>query len=117
MASGTRGTNTMTEQLRALLGQIADMKAAPDADIAYLTNLETTVLRYLRAPFEKQRLEAQLGGPGGGLGQAQAGATAPTPAGPAAQLLFGAQPAQPRPTGANMPAADELRRLMEQPAL
>lgn len=139
MASGTRQTNTMTEQLRQMLGTIADMKAAPDADIAYLTNLETQVLQYLRAPYEQQRMQAQLGGP-----QAAGSPTGATPLdqSPAAQLLGlaaggGAGPpgnaaqllmAMGAPVGRQqrvagvmqghtMPNSDELRRLMEQPAL
>ena len=112
----------MTEQLRAMLGQIADMKAAPDADIAYLTGLETQVLQYLRAPYEQQRLQAQLGGPqnAGPPGGAPMGAT-PLQQSPAAQLL-GLAPAGPPGVpgvmrGHSMPNGDELRRLMEQPAL
>ena len=119
----TRGANTMSEQLRGMLGQIAEMKAAPDADIAYLTNLETQVLQFLRMPFEKQRLEAQLGGPAAGAAVPGAGATPAQPPapGPAEQLLFGTPPPRQRVPGVmngpNMPAPDELRRLMEQPAL
>lgn len=118
MAS-TRGANTMAEELRGVLSQVAQMKAAPDADIAYLTNLETQILRYLRAPFEKQRMEAQLGGPQAAGAQAAAGAS-PGP-GPAEMLLFGAQPQQRVPgvmQAPNMTAgADELRRLLSQSAL
>jgi hypothetical protein len=142
MASGTRSANTMNEQLRNLLGQIADMKAAPDADIAYLTSLETQVLQYLRQPFEQQRMQAQLQGPqgaggqgappGGGMDQsATAQLLGMTPGGaPAggqgdlAQLLMamGAPVGRQQRVagvmrGHTMPNGDELRRLMEQPAL
>jgi len=114
----------MTEQLRSMLGTIADMKAAPDADIAYLTSLETQVLRYLRAPFEAQRLQAQLGGPQQQQTAGPGGGATPLP-GPAAQLLL----PMPAPPGGQMGvpgvrrapsmvgAVDEMRRLMEQPAL
>lgn len=141
MAAGTRQANTMNEQLRNLLGQIADMKAAPDADIAYLTSLETQVLQYLRAPFEQQRMQAQLGGPQAAT-TGQPGAT-PLQGSPSAQLLGLTPDAGPAGGGGDltqllmamgapasrqqrvsgvmrghtMPNGDELRRLMEQPAL
>jgi hypothetical protein len=138
----------MTEQLRSVLGNIADMKTAPDADIAYLTDLETQILRYLRAPFEAQRMQAQLGGPqqagpaaqaggppgmpggaapvppGGGVPGGAAPVGGGQPPGAAAQLLLAMGAPVGRQArirgvmqGHTMPNADELRRLMEQPAL
>lgn len=112
----SRSTNTQSEALRGLLGNIADMKVMPDADISYLTNLETMILGYLRAPFEAQQ---------------QANQTSPTvPPGVAAQAggiaaLGGAAPVMgggmagpaPRVPGilnhAPMPPVDELRRLLK----
>ncbi len=126
---GTRSQNTMVEGLRGFLSQIAELKAAPDADIAYLTNIETQVLKYLRAPFEKQQAEQQLGagqqapgptesllfpqaggggggGPGGGLAGLLAGM-----GGGGGQRVPGVMQAP------QMPNGDELRRLMAQPSL
>lgn len=48
MASGTRQTNTASEGLRKLLGDIADMKLADDADLPFLIQLETMVLQHLK---------------------------------------------------------------------
>lgn len=48
MATGTRQTNTAVEGLRKLLGDIADMKLADDADLPFLINLETMILQHLK---------------------------------------------------------------------
>lgn len=131
---GTRSQNTMVEGLRGFLSQIAELKAAPDADIAYLTNIETQVLKYLRAPFEKQQAEQQLGGQGGQqppgpaesllFPQAQGGGAGAGGGAGLAGLLAGigggggqGQPVHGVMQAPQMPNGDELRRLMAQPSL
>lgn len=116
----------MNEGLRAFLSQIAELKSAPDADIAYLTNLETQVLKYLRAPFEKQQAEQQLGGQGGQappgpteqllLGNAAGGGGAGL-AGLLASLGTGGGRVPGVMRAPSMPNGDEMRRLMAQPSL
>lgn len=53
MAGGTRQTNTMEEQLRKFLGQLADLKLAEDADFDFITQLETAVIGKLREPIDR----------------------------------------------------------------
>lgn len=84
-----------------MLGHIADLKTMPDADIPYLTNLETMVLGYLRAPFEAQQQSSQMSAPPGGAPMG-----APPGGPPMANLVPGVH------NGASMPPADELRRLL-----
>lgn len=135
--AGNRSTNTQAEALQGLLGQIADMKVMPDADMPYLTNLETMVLGYLRAPFEAQQASQQVSAAGAqGMGASPLGQPGPpgmgAPAGLPPQLaaalgggggMGGPPMAPPAPAlgrvpgvmqGAQMPPVDELRRLMTQ---
>lgn len=100
MAAG-KSSNTQSEALRGLLGQIADMKAMPDADINFLTNFETMLLGYLRAPFEQQQqqVSAMPGGPGGMSPSMQ-------PMGAPAARVPGIMNSN------GQPPVDELRRLL-----
>jgi len=106
MAGGTRQNNTMSEGLHQLLSSLAQLKAAPDADLAYLSSIEATVLQKLREPLQQAaQALAQAGGvvPPGMAGQI----------GAAAQGGVGQAAAQ-RAPGPNRvsPNPDELRRLV-----
>lgn len=91
----TRSTNTMVEALQRLHADIAQMKTLPDADLAFVTELETMVVQFLRGPIEQMQAAGQLppGGPPPGM-------VPPTQTGG----LYG-QPAMPNP--------DELRRIIQ----
>lgn len=101
----TRATNTMTEGLQSLLGDVSSMKALPDADLAYLTELETFILKKLREPVDA--MAGQLGNPPPGL----PGMGVP---GPAPSLPPGVPGGPPGgiPVGAGSPNPDELRRVL-----
>lgn len=105
MASGTRGTNTQAEALKKMLSGITEMKTMPDADLPFLTNVETVILGYLRAPFEaqQQQVSAQPGmGAPAGVGPAMGG----PPPGMAGGRVPGILNHAPQPP------VDELRRLL-----
>ena len=48
-----RSQNTMAESLQKMLGDVADMKVLPDADLQFLIELETVILQKLRAPIDQ----------------------------------------------------------------
>lgn len=105
-----RASNTMAEGLQALVGTIASMKALPDADMEFLTNLETMVLNKLKEPVRQMAGQMDQVGPGG------------PPMGPPPGM--GGPPMMPPPMGAPggpptgvrmgspMGNPDELRRLL-----
>jgi hypothetical protein len=107
MAAGTRQNNTMSEGLHQLLSSIAQLKAAPDADLEFLSGVEASILQKLRQPMEQAaQAMAQAGGV---LPPAMAGQL-----GGAAQggMRGPAQGPQGPPPSAAMPNPDELRRLV-----
>lgn len=91
----TRSTNTMAEALQRLHADVAQMKVLPDADLAFVTELETMIVGYLRGPIDQMQAAGQLppGGP-------------PPPQIPPTQTggLMGQSP---------MPNPDELRRIIQ----
>lgn len=108
---GTRGTNTQTEVLQGILGEIAQAKLAPDADIEWLLGIETQILQKLREPIDQAMQNSGLNGmPPPGQSAA--------PADPMAGMIPGAGPSQPAPgvpgirTSPSAPNPDELRRLL-----
>jgi hypothetical protein len=87
----------MAEALQRLHGDIAQMKTLPDADFAFITELETLVVSKLRDPATKMQAEGML-----------------PPGGPQPPMF----PGQGQPVGGGVmqgvgtPPVDELRRLM-----
>ena len=115
----TRTANTQAEGLENLIQSIAMMKTMPDADIAFLTSLETQVLQYLRQPTQNlqnpqlppnQNPTASPGMPPG-----QTPMSGP-PAGPPPGISLPASPLASRlgPMGGGNagPNPDEMRRMM-----
>lgn len=128
--AGTRSQNTMQEGLTAMLGQLAQMMALPDADLDTLSTLQAQLVQTLRKPQEEAMMKyAQAGGVVPGMGGPDAAGAMPTPGGqppsqmptPSLDALMGgggggsAQPSY-RPWGVRnggaMPPVDELRRLV-----
>lgn len=70
--AGTRGMNTMSEGLQKLMQDITALKATPDADVAFLIGLETTILGKLREGFDSAA--GQLPPPPGNAMEMGAGA-------------------------------------------
>lgn len=72
----TRSTNTMAEGLQSIMQEITSLKATPDADVAFLIGLETTILQKLREPYDQ--MAGQMGGaaPGNSVAMGAQDATA-----------------------------------------
>ncbi len=111
--SSTRSTNTQSEALKGMLGQLADIKTYPDADIEWLLGLETQILQKLRAPVDQAMSASGLGDMPPSPGMAQPGPVGGGSPMPAPQ-------AGPPPgvaglrTSPSAPNPDELRRLLTQ---
>jgi hypothetical protein len=120
MAS-SRSTNTMAEFLQRMLGDIAEAKTLPDADISFLLDLETTILTKIRGQVDALMGQMEGGGSAGGM---PGGASLPQGGMPgAAAMGVGQEPTPPAMAGArvpgtrmepNMPNIDEMRRMMTQ---
>lgn len=117
MASGRY--NTMAEGLAKIAQDLTMLMATPDADLEFLTEMQTDVLRKMREPFEGTPAGAAFGPSGG----ADAGQGAMPPE--IAAMMGGAMPPSPIPMGgggggmgpgampgAGAPSMDETRRLM-----
>lgn len=107
----TRGTNTMAEGLQSMLGSIAEMMAAPDADLDFLGQLNVMVLQKIRQPFDQQ---GQVQSEQAGMGGAPSPDSMPSPEpqmamSPTATPEFGPAAV---PGLRNQPNPDELRRVL-----
>lgn len=118
MAINTRGTDTMADILQKVLQDITSALTLPDADIEFLTALQTIIIKKLREPTD---MLAQMQGQ-------QNPSSPPQPGPPMAQQPQAQMQMQVPPPGAvppgpggvpgvmsspNMaPAADELRRVI-----
>jgi hypothetical protein len=114
MAAGTRQSNTMTEMLRKMLGQISELKLTDDPDWDFITGLETGIVSKLREPIDQIAQAGLTAVPPGisqsPMGMAGAGGMGGGMAGP---------PLMPPPTQMGglqgrptMPNPDELRRML-----
>jgi hypothetical protein len=108
MAAGTRQSNTMSEMLRKMLGQISELKLTDDPDWDFITGLETGIVGKLREPID-QMAQAGLTAVPPGISQSPMGM-----GGMGAPAMRGLPPTQMgglqgRPT---MPNPDELRRML-----
>lgn len=112
MPVGSRGTNTMSEALQRLLADISQIKAMPDADLEFLVNLETVILKKLREPVDN--MAGQMQGPGGG--PSMGGAPPPPGAGPGGPMPVSMGPpgggVAGLRSGVGPPNPDELRRVI-----
>ncbi len=114
MASGRY--NTQAEGLAKIAQDLTMLMATPDADLEFLTQLQTEILRKMREPFEGSTGAAfgpQSGGVDAGQGPMppeiaamMGGGMPPTPIAPGPGVPLGAMP------GAGAPSMDETRRLM-----
>ena len=118
MATGTRSTNTMTEGLRRLLADLADMKILPDADISFILDIEQQIVTKLREPIDSLHQQGTTNAtppdqmpPGMDPSMMGAG---PPPMGPGAGMgAPGPQDQQiPGLSQRRMPNPDELRRIL-----
>ena len=118
----SRSQNTMAEFLQKMLGDIAEAKTLPDADISFLLELETSILTKIRGqvdalmgqmehtsstPVAAGGMPGMAAMQGGGAGQAGPGQQ-PTPPGLAGARVPGTR------MEPNMPNIDEMRRMMTQ---
>lgn len=69
-----RSTNTMQEFLQRMLGDLANAKTLPDADLQFLVGLETAILQKLREPVDALAGQTEALG---GMEQGQAEALPP----------------------------------------
>lgn len=109
----SRSTNTMAEFLQRMLGDLAEAKTLPDADLQFLIQIETTILQKLRAPIDA--LMGQMEGGANPMSNPANGLTPEMLSGMGMGNLGPGQPQQ-RVTGTRMEApqinTDELRRTM-----
>jgi len=104
----SRSTNTMVEMLQRFLADISQAKAAMDADLPFLMQLESMVLSKLREPVVQMQQQGLLPNDQQMMMQQMGGGGAPAPAGPLMPMpqQGGLMPA---PAAPNM---DEMRRLL-----
>lgn len=107
--AGARSTNTFSEFLQRLLGDVSAAKIMPDADLQWIVELETMIVQKARDPITAMQSAGTTQSPM----QPGMGAMPPMP-GPAAM-----PPGMPMPTGAGAPAGgapggDPMAAMMAQ---
>jgi len=108
--AGARGTNTMAEGLQKLLGDLAEMMAAPDADLDFLGELNTMVLTKIRQPFDQM---ANTQSSQAGMGGAPSPESMPPPEPQMMQSpQFGPAAVPGQRNNPQIPNGDELRRVL-----
>ena len=123
MAS-SRSTNTMGEFLSRMLGDLAQAKTLPDADLEFLIGMETQIIGKIREPIDTLQKMGQPPGLGpmpagiqmGGGGGAPSGMGMP----PAATLPGAGGPPMGVPGGPpgglrqqpELPPVDEMQRML-----
>ena len=108
-----KSTNTQSEVLQSMLGDISVAKTLPDADLPFLVELETMILSKVREPLDQAA---------GQLGPQGPSAPAGPPPAPPGMPPMGPMPCGPPPDtggGAGVPglrnqgpSPDELARLL-----
>lgn len=107
MAS-SRSDNTMAEILLRVSQDITTAMTTPDADLQFLANLQTVILKKIREPQEQlAQLQTQ-----GGPGPTPAPGPAAPQAGPVPSGVGGGLPGVMSTPGGQAPMADELRRVL-----
>ena len=115
MANGSRSTNTMTEGLRVLLADLADMKIMPDADLPFVLDIEQRIVAKLREPIDSiyQQGNSEVAPPG-----MPGGEMMPPPMPPGPGMGMGAPgPMDQQVPGLSqrrVPNMDEMRRVLSQ---
>lgn len=124
--AGTRRTNTMQEGLMALLSDLAQMKAAPDADLDMLSTMESQILQAIKAPQQQAMMQLAAaggvvpgmgGGPPPGMGGGPPGGGMP-PGMPGPQAMGGPAPGSGSEgirgvrNGGSLPPIGDLRALI-----
>lgn len=101
----------MAEFLQRMIGDIAEAKSLPDADLEFLISLETNILQKLRAPIDAMMGQMEQGG--------AAGAQAGLPQTPMMPSMPGGGPPMAPPervagirSDPSMPPTDEIRRML-----
>lgn len=112
--AGSRQTNTFGEALQKLLRDLADMKVMPDADMAFIVDLETQVISKIRSPQDQASMGGQSALPMDPMGGGMGGPPPGPPMGPGAMPPPGPMPPGVPGLRSNppMPSGDELARIL-----
>jgi hypothetical protein len=120
----------MAEMMQRMLGDLAQAKLLPDADLQFIIELETQIITKARQPLDAMQ-QAGVTQAGGGMGMGMQGGGMPQmqppmpgpppmpPMPPGAMPGGGQNPSMPPPGGVpgvmsnpSAPSADELQRLL-----
>jgi hypothetical protein len=113
-----KSTNTQSEVLTSMLGDISTAKTLPDADLQFLVELETMILGKLREPLDQAAGQMGPGGPSAAGGPPPPGAGMPPMGGPmpppppGGPEFMGPGPGGPAGLRSPGPSPDELARLL-----
>lgn len=97
---------SMSQGLQKILGELAQLKLAPDADMQLLMGLEQAIIQSVQQKSQQQGQPGQPGQPGGQPGQGGGGPQGLPPMNP----QTGGGPSM--GLGSQLPNPDELRRML-----